>query len=60
MILLSSVPAPHASGAGALWHITSPGIELHSIFVDDEDLERFLALLGKVESWWNGSRTCSS
>jgi len=35
---------------GAIWHITSRGNELHSVFVDDEDRERLLALLGKVGS----------
>jgi len=35
---------------GAIWHITSRGNELHSIFLDNEDRERFLALLGKVGS----------
>ena len=31
-------------GLGAIWHLTSRGYEHHSIFVDDEDRERFLAL----------------
>ncbi len=37
---------------GAIWHISSRGNELHSIFVfvDDEDRERLLALLWKVVS----------
>ena len=39
---------PRPEVPGAIWHITSRGSERHSIFVDDEDLERFLALLGKV------------
>ncbi len=33
---------------GAIWHLTSRGDERHSIFVDEEDRERFLALLEKV------------
>ena len=40
---------------GAIWHITSRGNERHSIFVDDEDRERFLALLGKVAEAFNWS-----
>jgi len=38
---------------GAIWHITSRGNERHSIFVDDGDRERFLALLGKVAEDFN-------
>ena len=38
---------------GAIWHITSRGNERRSIFVDDEDRERFLALLGKVAADFN-------
>ena len=38
---------------GAIWHITSRGNERHSIFVDEEDRERFLALLGKVAADFN-------
>jgi len=41
---------PRPEVPGAIWHITSRGNERHSIFVDDEDRERFLALLGKVVS----------
>ena len=33
---------------GALWHVTSRGNERKSIFRDDHDRERFLALLGEA------------
>ena len=33
---------------GAVWHITSRGNERQDVFLDDEDRERFLSLLGKV------------
>ena len=45
---MPSEPTPQARGSGAIWQITSRGNERHPIFVDDEDRERFLALLGKV------------
>ena len=38
---------------GALWRITSRGNEHRSVFLDDEDRERFLALLGKVAEDFN-------
>ncbi len=34
--------------AGALYHITSRGDRREAIFEDDEDRERFLAVLGEV------------
>jgi len=40
-------------GPVAIWHITSRGNERHSIFVDEEDRERFLALVGKVAEDFN-------
>jgi len=42
--------APRPEVPGTIWHITSRGNEFHSIFVDDEDRKRFLALLGKEGS----------
>jgi len=44
---------PRPEGPGAIWHLTSRGNERHSIFVDDEDRERLLALLGKVAADFN-------
>ena len=38
---------------GAIWHITSRGNERRSVFLEDEDCEQFLALLGKVAEDFN-------
>ena len=51
--------------AGALYHITSRGDRREAIFEDDEDRERFLAVLGEVVGRYNwvcqsiGTRICS-
>ena len=50
VILGPSERTPQAWGSGPIWHITSRGNERHSIFVDNEDREGYLALLGKVGS----------
>ena len=51
--------------AGALYHITSRGDRREATFEDDEDRERFLAVLGEVVERYNwvcqsiGTRICS-
>jgi REP element-mobilizing transposase RayT len=51
--------------AGALYHITSRGDRREAIFDDDEDRERFLAVLGEVVEHYSwacpsvGTRICS-
>ena len=39
--------------SGALYHVTSRGDRREAIYEDEEDRERFLALLGNVASDFN-------